>query len=86
MQQPTRKRPYLAHQRPLTQATTATRALTAITGTEDQVPLVRPYLADPGHRQARQAATRMVMLQTEHALTLLALIATVQNLDSREAK
>lgn len=80
MDLPPRKRPYLERGRPQHQATTATEALTAVSGDEDQVPLVRPYTSDPGHRQARQAATQLRMIQTEHAIAFLGLIAEVQSL------
>lgn len=81
MDTPARHRPYLDHPRPLAQATTATRAMTAITGDEDQVPLVRPYITDPHIRQERRRAHTV---QTEHALALLGLLALAQECEEAQ--
>lgn len=82
-----RNRPYLVSSRPLSEATTTTRSLVAVAGgDEDQVPLVRPYLVDPAHREGRRAKTRVRIVQTEQALALLGLMALVQDLDRQEAK
>lgn len=78
-------RPYLDHPRPLSQATTTTQAMSAITGDDDQLPVVRPYTTDPSIRQNRRAATRMRMASTEQAIMLLGLVALVQRQDRGEA-
>lgn len=75
---PTRHRPYLDHPRPLAQATIATRALSAVSGDEDQVALVRPYLADPHNVESRRRANHRHVLHEEDTLKLLVLIGLAQ--------
>lgn len=83
MSAPSRNRPYLDRSavRPLNRATTATLALTAVRGDEDQVPVVRPYVTDPWCRELRRAANRVRTYQAKESLLLLGLLAMVQQAD-----
>lgn len=81
---PSRNRPYLERHRPLAQASTATRAMAAVTGDEDQPALVRPYTTDPELRRERRAHNLVGVVATDQALLLLGLIAQVQDQDRRE--
>lgn len=86
MSAPSRNRPYLDRSavRPLNRATTATLALTAVRGDEDQVPVVRPYVTDPWCRDLRRATNRVRLQNTEEGMALLGLLSLEQRLAEAE--